>query len=111
MRDVAGRVDQDALLLSISFGIINFLFAFFAVWTINSFGHRNLLLSTFAFMALFQTFNAIAFALFKRSTVQHTLAITGMYLFGIVDSPGEGPFPFVYSAGKRLHSSISITLI
>jgi uncharacterized membrane protein len=72
MRDVAGRVDQDALLLSISFGIINFLFAFFAVWTINSFGHRNLLLSTFAFMALFQTFNAIAFALFKRSTVQHT---------------------------------------
>lgn len=111
MRDDAGWGDQDALLLSMGFGIINFLFAFPAVWTIDSFGRRNLLLFTFPFMALFQIFNAIAFALPKRSTAQQALAITGMYLFGIAYSPGEGPVPFVYSAGKRFHSSISIYLI
>jgi hypothetical protein len=97
MRDDAGWSKENSLLLSAGFGIINFLFAFPAVWTIDTFGRRNLLLFTFPFMALFQFIMAIAVAL-PKGTAQRALAIVGMYLFGIAYSPGEGPVPFVYSA-------------
>jgi MFS family permease len=80
------------------FGIINFLFAIPAIWTIDSFGRRNLLLSTFPFMALFQIIMVVAFALPGQSSAQHVLVILGMYLFGVAYSAGEGPVPFVYSA-------------
>ncbi|KAJ4352206.1 uncharacterized protein N0V89_007553 [Didymosphaeria variabile] len=89
---------RDALLISMGFGIINFLFAIPAIWTIDSFGRRNLLLSTFPFMALFQIIMVIAFKLPGQSSAQHVLVILGMYLFGVAYSPGEGPVPFVYSA-------------
>lgn len=79
------------------FGIINFFFAFPAVWTIDSFGRRNLLLFTFPFMALFQLFMCIAFLPRVRSTARTVLVIIGMYLFGVAYSPGEGPVPFVSS--------------
>ena len=42
-----------ALLSSFGFGAINFTFAFPAVWTIDTFGRRNLLLTTFPLMAIF----------------------------------------------------------
>lgn len=93
-----GFKDRNALLVSMGFGIINFLFAFPAVWTIDTFGRRNLLLSTFPFMALFQLLMVIAFQLSEGSTAQNVLVILGMYLFGVAYSPGEGPVPFVYSA-------------
>ncbi len=99
MKENAGWSDQDALLLSMGFGIINFVFAFPAVWTIDKLGRRKLLLYTFPFMALFQGLMVIAFAM-KDGVARRVLAIAGMYLFGIAYSPGEGPVPFVYSAGK-----------
>jgi MFS family permease len=97
MRDNAGWSDNDALLLSMGFGIINFVFAIPAIWTIDTFGRRNLLLFTFPFMALFQGIMVIAFA-FEDGAARRVLAIIGMYLFGIAYSPGEGPVPFVYSS-------------
>ena len=99
MKENAGWSDQNALLLSMGFGIINFVFAFPAVWTIDKLGRRKLLLYTFPFMALFQGLMVIAFAL-KDGVARRVLAIAGMYLFGIAYSPGEGPVPFVYSAGE-----------
>ena len=45
------------------FGIINFLFAIPAVFKIDTFGRRNLLLTTFPFMALFQLLTGLAFLL------------------------------------------------
>lgn len=81
-------------------GIVNFVCALPAFYTIDTFGRRNLLLTTFPLLALFQLFSAIAF----RSqhgpqsdlvNAQQRLAIAGMYLFSIVYSPGEGPVPFV----------------
>ncbi|KAJ4299822.1 hypothetical protein N0V90_005068 [Kalmusia sp. IMI 367209] len=98
LRDHAKYLPRDALLISMGFGIINFLFAIPAIWTIDTFGRRNLLLSTFPFMALFQLIMVIAFALPKESSAQPVLVILGMYLFGVAYSPGEGPVPFVYSA-------------
>lgn len=40
----------------------------------------------------------MAFLLPEKSKGQTALALTGMYLFSICYSPGEGPVPFVYSA-------------
>jgi hypothetical protein len=97
MKDKAGWSDKSALLLSAGFGIINFVFAFPAVWTIDTFGRRNLLLFTFPFMALFQFIMVVAVAL-PNGPSRQALIIVGMYLFGIAYSPGEGPVPFVYSA-------------
>ncbi|KAF2634027.1 hypothetical protein P280DRAFT_554874 [Massarina eburnea CBS 473.64] len=98
LKDHAHYSDRSSLLISMGFGIINFLFAIPAIWTIDSFGRRNLLLATFPFMALFQIVMVIAFALPNTSPAQHVLVILGMYLFGVAYSPGEGPVPFVYSA-------------
>lgn len=73
------------------FGIINFVFALPAVFTIDTFGRRNLLLSTFPFMAIFQAFIAISLA----ADGAKPLLLVGMYLFAVAYSPGEGPVPFV----------------
>lgn len=97
MKDNAKWSEEQALLLSAGFGIINFVFAFPAVWTIDTFGRRNLLLFTFPFMALFQGIMVVAFAI-PDGNARRILAIVGMYMFGIAYSPGEGPVPFVYSA-------------
>ncbi|KAF2014555.1 hypothetical protein BU24DRAFT_371260 [Aaosphaeria arxii CBS 175.79] len=98
LKDHANYSDIDSLIISMGFGIINFLFAIPAIWTIDTFGRRNLLLSTFPFMGIFQIVVVIAFALPDKSSAQHILVILGMYLFGVAYSPGEGPVPFVYSA-------------
>ena len=88
----------NALLAGMGFGIINFVFALPAFWTIDSFGRRKLLLSTFPFMAASHVIIAIAFASTNPGEVQRALVLTGMYLFGIAYSPAEGPVPFVYAA-------------
>nr|BBI16191.1 hypothetical polyol transporter [Ramalina conduplicans] len=90
--------DKNALLGSMGFGILNWLFALPAVYTIDTFGRRFLLLLTFPFLALFQLLTAMAFLLPNKSNGQTALVLTGMYLFSICYSPGEGPVPFVYSA-------------
>ena len=47
----AGASPLTALLASFGFGLVNFVFAFPAVWTIDTFGRRALLLFTFPQMA------------------------------------------------------------
>ncbi|KAI9832322.1 MAG: hypothetical protein M1826_002008 [Phylliscum demangeonii] len=92
--------DISALAASLGFGIINFLFALPAVYTIDTFGRRNLLLATFPFMSLFLFFTGFSFWIPDETL--HTARIAcitlGIYLFGIVYSPGAGPVPFTYSA-------------
>ncbi len=94
------RGDKKALLGSLGFGILNFVFALPAVYTIDTFGRRNLLLCTFPFLALFQLFTSIgSLSRFQdHSATQTGLILTGMYMFSVFYSPGEGPVPFVYSA-------------
>ena len=62
------------------------VFAIPAVYTIDTFGRRNLLLMTFPI----------------PEDTMHTTRVAcislGIYLFGVVYSPGEGPVPFNYSA-------------
>ncbi|PNS16895.1 hypothetical protein CAC42_4859 [Sphaceloma murrayae] len=86
-----------ALSASLGFGVINFLFAIPAVYTIDTFGRRNLLLTTFPLMAIFLLFTGFSFWI-PEGTGRVACVALGIYLFGIVYSPGEGPVPFTYSA-------------
>jgi len=97
-------------------GIVNFVFAIPAVYTIDTFGRRNLLLTTFPLMSLFLTFGALSFLIpnsegvinvrgtspdsdaAEPSRAQLGCIATAIYLFMVVYSPGEGPVPFTYSA-------------
>ncbi|KAF2732048.1 hypothetical protein EJ04DRAFT_578671 [Polyplosphaeria fusca] len=93
----SGFSDKSALAASLGFGIINFLFALPAVYTIDTFGRRNLLLTTFPLMAIFLLFTGFSFYITSEKARVGCIAL-GIYLFGIVYSPGEGPVPFTYSA-------------
>ncbi|TFY77670.1 hypothetical protein EWM64_g6345 [Hericium alpestre] len=87
-----------ALIASWGFGAINWIFAFPAVWTIDTFGRRNLLLTTFPLMAIFLLMTGFAFWIPEDSKARIGVVALGIYLFGIAYSPGEGPVPFTYSA-------------
>ncbi|CAM1509478.1 Fc.00g032170.m01.CDS01 [Cosmosporella sp. VM-42] len=94
----AGFDEKSALAASLGFGIINFLFAIPAFYTIDTFGRRNLLLTTFPLMSLFLLFTGFSFFIPEDSKAHIGCIALGIYLFGIVYSPGEGPVPFTYSA-------------
>jgi len=94
----AGLSELSALGASMGWGVINFLFAIPAVYTIDTFGRRNLLLTTFPLMSLCLFFTGFSFWIPSTSKAQIACVALGLYLFGIVYSPGEGPVPFTYSA-------------
>ncbi|KAK9417522.1 putative Major facilitator superfamily (MFS) profile domain-containing protein [Seiridium unicorne] len=90
--------ETSALAASLGFGIINWLFALPAFYTIDTFGRRNLLLTTFPLMSIFLFFTGFSFWIPESSTAHIACIALGIYLFGMVYSPGEGPVPFTYSA-------------
>ncbi|KAK5083271.1 hypothetical protein LTR70_008238 [Exophiala xenobiotica] len=90
-------IDQQALLYTMGFGLINFLFAAPAFFMIDTVGRRTLLLCTFPFLAVSHIITTIAFAV-HSTKVGPAIALAGMYLFGVFYSFGEGPIPFVYAA-------------
>jgi hypothetical protein len=59
---------------------------------------NSLLLTTFPLMSLCLFFTGFSFWIPSSSKVQVACVALGIYLFGIVYSPGEGPVPFTYSA-------------
>lgn len=97
----AGATQYQALLYSLIFGAVNFVFAFPAFWTIDTFGRRSLLLFTFPQM----TWTLLAAGLCtlispegSAGTARTALVALFVYLFAAFYSPGEGPVPFTYSA-------------
>ncbi|KFY97469.1 hypothetical protein V500_02047 [Pseudogymnoascus sp. VKM F-4518 (FW-2643)] len=94
----ANLSELSALGASMGFGAINFFFALPAFYTIDTFGRRNLLLTTFPLMALALFFTGFSFLIPETSTARIACIALGIYIFGMVYSPGEGPVPFTYSA-------------
>lgn len=113
----AGFSRSNALLVSLGTGIVNFLFAIPAVYTIDTFGRRNLLLTTFPLMSLCLFWAGFSFLIPNRdnpdfvpgsdlpaeqpmipSQAQLGSVAAAIYTFMAVYSPGEGPVPFTYSA-------------
>ncbi|KAG7544309.1 hypothetical protein FFLO_03270 [Filobasidium floriforme] len=96
---VEGGASQDnALFASLGFGAVNFVFAIPAVWLIDSFGRRSLLLSTFPFMTIFLLCTGLSFLAPVEGDVRLALTATFIYLFTAFYSVGEGPVAFAYSA-------------
>ncbi|RMZ83128.1 hypothetical protein DV738_g1249, partial [Chaetothyriales sp. CBS 135597] len=95
---IAGASYTASLLASWGFGLINFLFAWPAVWTIDTFGRRALLLFTFPNMCWTLLAAGFSFWIPKESTAHLALIALFIYLFDAFYSPGEGPVPFTYSA-------------
>ncbi|KAI6145809.1 hypothetical protein BKA82DRAFT_26914 [Pisolithus tinctorius] len=93
----SGFSDTSALAATVGFGVLNWLFALPAVFTIDTFGRRNLLLFTFPCMAICLLITGFSFWDTFREGRIVGVAI-GIYLFAITYSPGEGPVPFTYSA-------------
>ncbi|KAJ0302291.1 hypothetical protein COL516b_007347 [Colletotrichum fioriniae] len=94
----AGTSEYNALLASFGFGMVNFIFAWPAIWTIDTFGRRSLLLFTFPQMAW--TLLAAGLCTLIPGTGGAHLGLVALfvYLFAAFYSPGEGPVPFTYSA-------------
>ncbi|KAJ3481748.1 hypothetical protein NLI96_g7449 [Meripilus lineatus] len=93
----SGFTEIQSLLASWGFGMVNWVFAFPAVYTIDTFGRRNLLLTTFPLMAIFLFMTGFAFWIPEGQGRLAVVAL-GIYLYGVAYSPGEGPVPFTYSA-------------
>ncbi|KAK7035227.1 hypothetical protein VNI00_011994 [Paramarasmius palmivorus] len=96
--------EKSALIASWGFGMINWLFAIPAIYTIDTFGRRNLLLTTFPLMAIFLLMTGFGFWIPydpdspNPDPSRIAVVATGIYLFAMAYSPGEGPVPFTYSA-------------
>ncbi|KAF8635108.1 hypothetical protein AX15_000546 [Amanita polypyramis BW_CC] len=94
----AGYSTKNSLLASWGFGLVNWVFAFPAVWTIDTFGRRNLLLFTFPNMAWTLLAAGFSFFIRKENPARVPLIALFVFLFAAFYSPGEGPVPFTYSA-------------
>ena len=99
IKEVGNATDLDSLLGSWGFGMLNFLFAIPAWYTIDTFGRRNLLLSTLPFMAIMLLIAGFAFWIDKEKThARMGVVLTGIYVYGCLYSPGFGPVPLTYGA-------------
>ncbi|KAI8179404.1 putative polyol transporter 2 [Colletotrichum sp. SAR 10_76] len=94
----AGASSQTALLASWGFGMAMFIFAIPALWTIDTWGRRTLLLATFPNMAITLLAAGMAFYIPASSPAHLGVIATFTYIFAAFYGPGEGPCAFVYSA-------------
>ncbi|KAG9257423.1 uncharacterized protein F5Z01DRAFT_645885, partial [Emericellopsis atlantica] len=94
----AGAGDFEALLASLGFGLVNFLFAFPAIWAIDTFGRRSLLLFTFPHMAWALFAAGLCTLIPGKDGLHLAMVALFIYLFAAFYSPGEGPIAFAYSA-------------
>lgn len=78
-------------MVSGSLSAVNFVFALPALYLIDSFGRRSLLLSTFPFMTIFLLCTGLSFLAPQDGKTQLALAATFIYLFTAFYSVGEGP--------------------
>jgi sugar porter (SP) family MFS transporter len=96
--NAAGATNVGSLLASFGFGMINFLFAWPAVYTIDTFGRRGLLLFTFPNMGWTLFLAGMFFFISEHSKARIGLVALFIYIYDMFYSPGEGPVPFTYSA-------------
>lgn len=97
----AGWSRNNALLVSLGTGLVNFVFAIPAVYTIDTFGRRNLLLVGYPLMAICLFWTGFSFWIpddaENRSARIGSIA-AGIFTFMAAYSPTSGPVPFTYSA-------------
>ena len=82
---------------SVVFGLVNFLGAFPAIWTMDRYGRRWLLLCTLPPMAV--TMGLASASFWISDEYPRLIALAScVYIFCALYSPGMGPVPCAYSA-------------
>lgn len=98
----SGFSDRQALYASLGFGALNFVFAIPALFTIDSFGRRALLLATFPGMVIMLLGTGLSFLIpyheGSGSKARLGVVATFIYIFTMFYSVGEGPVCFLYGA-------------
>ncbi|THZ59610.1 MFS transporter [Aureobasidium pullulans] len=94
----AGFSQTVALLVSWGFGMTMFVFAIPALYTVDRWGRRTLLLATFPNMFWTLLATGLSFYITTESKARLALIAIFIFLFVAFYSPGEGPCAFVYSA-------------
>ena len=94
----AGASTRNALLASLGFGLLNFVFFWPAIWTIDTFGRRSLLLFTFPQMAWTTLAAGLCFYIPTDSTAHMAMILFFIYIFTAFYSAGQGPIPYPYAA-------------
>ncbi|KAL2759405.1 hypothetical protein ACRALDRAFT_2038277 [Sodiomyces alcalophilus JCM 7366] len=92
-----GFSHKAALGVSLGWGVLNFLGAIPAIWAIDRWGRRALLLLTFPLLAICMSLSGWAFSIDDMDS-RITAVTIGTYLFCLFYSSGAGPVPFTYSA-------------
>ncbi|KAK1671380.1 hypothetical protein BDP55DRAFT_560550 [Colletotrichum godetiae] len=88
---------RNAMLYSLGFGAVNFLFGLLAIRSIDNFGRRRWLLVTLPLMCILLAAAALSFLLPKGPTQIGIIALF-IFLFAAVYSPGLGPIPFTLAS-------------
>ncbi|KAI9898854.1 hypothetical protein N3K66_005315 [Trichothecium roseum] len=97
----SGVDDYTALFATFGFGLVNFAFAWPAVWAVDAFGRRALLLFTFPNMVWSLLAAGLCYLIEPDktdSTARIAAVSTFIYIFAAFYSTGEGPVAFMYSA-------------
>lgn len=92
----AGYNVTQSLLASWGFGLVTLIFALPAVYTMDVFGRRNLLLFTFPNMAWCLLAAGFCFLIPDASSARVPLIAFFIYLFSALYGPGIGPIPSIY---------------
>ncbi|KAF3056960.1 putative polyol transporter 1 [Trichoderma lentiforme] len=92
----AGYSTLSSLLASMGFGLVLFVFAFPAVYTMDTFGRRNLLLTTFPNMAWCLLAAGLCFLMSTENSARIPCIAFFVYLFTAFYGPGMGPLPSIY---------------
>ncbi|KAH7106218.1 hypothetical protein BKA62DRAFT_686392 [Auriculariales sp. MPI-PUGE-AT-0066] len=93
----SGFSRDTALLATMGTGVLSWLFAIPAMYTIDSFGRRNLVLVSLPVLGLCLAVTALGFQ-FPLGDVRLATVASSLYVFMIAYGPGMGPVPFAYSA-------------
>lgn len=98
--EASGIDGYTALWASFGFGLINFLFAWPAVYTIDTFGRRSLLLFTFPNMFWSLLVAGLCYLIDpgqEESTARLAAVATFIYIFAAFYSPGMSPHDFPWA--------------
>lgn len=101
----AGSTVTEALGATCGYALVVLVFAFVAVFTVDTFGRRSLLLTTFPFLFLSLLAAGFCFYIDPKSTAHIGLIATLIYVFGAFYAAGEGAVPFIYSSGVSIVTS------
>ncbi|KAK8031045.1 sugar transporter [Apiospora arundinis] len=96
--DHSSTTTRNAMLYSLGYGAVNFLFGLPAIRTIDTLGRRKWLILTLPLMCITMLGAALSASLIDNHDVRIGIMAFFLYLFSAAYSPGLGPIPFTLAS-------------